>query len=127
MPGESPATSPSGPSGRRLLLVEDDGPSARALSRLLRKRGWDVTAAAGVRAAIAALDDRPDVALLDLMLPDGDGEAVLRAIRDRALPCRAVVMTGVPAGDRLRRLADLAPDAVLEKPLDLDALLRTIE
>lgn len=60
-----------------VLIVEDDALIASSLERALGAQGYQVTVAATVAAALAALDDeRPDLVLLDLGLPDGDGTTV---------------------------------------------------
>ena len=68
----------------------------------------------------------PEVAhvVLDLMLPDGAGEAVLRKIRDRALPASVWITTGINDTVRLERVQELHPQAILRKPIDVDRLLR---
>jgi DNA-binding response OmpR family regulator len=106
-----------------LLLVEDDRPTYTALRSLFTRRGWDVTIAITVSQAIAALscpaDARPDAVILDLMLPDGHGEEVLRHIRALRLPTRVVITTGLHDEQRLAQLQSLHPAAILQKPIDL--------
>ena len=59
----------------RVLLVEDDALISSSLSRAVRARGYDVRTAGTVADALAAIADAaPDLVLLDLGLPDGDGE-----------------------------------------------------
>src|SRR3954469_10741460 len=60
-----------------VLIVEDDALIASSLVRALEANGYDATAVGTVAAAIEAVDDDPpDLVLLDLGLPDGDGAAV---------------------------------------------------
>jgi DNA-binding response OmpR family regulator len=74
---------------RDVLLVEDDLRLARALSLALGDAGHAVRVAATVREADARLRERePDVVLLDLGLPDGDGLALCAAVRTRST-CRS--------------------------------------
>src|SRR5687767_9215482 len=84
-PGGTPSPQPTPrPSPRpRLLLVEDDRVTYTALRSLFSRRGWDVTIAATISQALSALAGglAPDAVVLDLMLPDGQGEEVLRHIR----------------------------------------------
>ena len=66
----------------RLLVVEDEPTILELLSGSLRFAGFDVlTAASGREALRAAAAVRPDLILLDVMLPDGDGFDVIRAAR----------------------------------------------
>src|SRR4051794_7341605 len=85
---------PMGEAGSAVLIVEDHGPSRRALAAILRCRGCTVVEAATVAAGLAALEPEPDCAVIDLMLPDGEGESVIRAIRSRGLKTCVVVCTG---------------------------------
>src|ERR1700691_3808816 len=69
----------------RLLVVEDEPNILELLSASLRYAGFDVvTAAAGTEAARAAQRHPPDLIVLDVMLPDMDGFAVIRQLRGGA-------------------------------------------
>ncbi|MFE4700117.1 response regulator transcription factor [Streptomyces sp. NPDC056738] len=66
----------------RVLVVDDDPDLAEVLSGVLRYEGWEVrTACDGASAAAAARELVPDAVVLDVMLPDTDGFAVLRDLR----------------------------------------------
>jgi two-component system OmpR family response regulator len=68
-----------GPGAERLLVVEDDQTILELLSGSLRFAGFDVvTAASGAEALAAVTASRPDLVLLDVMMPDGDGFEVVR-------------------------------------------------
>lgn len=94
------------------------------MRRIFSRKGWEVLSASTVAEGLARLEPAPDCLLLDLMLPDGDGEAVLRRVREAGLATRVIVVTGVGEEGRLDRLRDLAPEAVLIKPIDLGEVLR---
>jgi DNA-binding response OmpR family regulator len=111
---------------RRLLVVEDDPASAAAMRSLFEKRGWEVFAAGTLAEALAHLGAEPSWVILDLMLPDGDGEQILETIRESGSGTRVVVTTGVFDEQRLRALKDLAPHAVLIKPINVRELLRIV-
>src|SRR4051812_1794660 len=102
----------------RMLLVEDHHDTRRAMRRILALCGWEVTEAATVAEGLAHLAPPPDCLLLDLELPDGDGEAILGRVRAEGLPVRVVVNTGIDDPDRLGRVAGMGPEALLRKPLD---------
>lgn len=96
---------------KTVLAVEDDPVMHDALRLLLEGTGFALTCACTARAAFASLDaSTPDVALVDLGLPDMDGAEVLGEIRRRhpALPC--VVLT-VASSER-RIIAALRMGAV---------------
>jgi len=112
----------------RLLIVEDDPSSRSALRMLLSREGWDVATSvtiAEARQAIAA--GAPDVVLLDLMLPDGDGSQILSAIRAANLATRVIVITGVGDPAWIERVRQLQPLSILFKPIQLRDLLNTIQ
>jgi CheY-like chemotaxis protein len=111
------------PAGPILLLVEDDPTTRRILTRLLLKLGRAVLAVATVREAMDALDPVPSVIVLDLDLPDGRGEAILRHVREHRLHARVVVCSACGDPQRLEDLHRLAPDAYLPKPIEFPQLL----
>jgi DNA-binding response OmpR family regulator len=110
---------------RVVLLVEDHQASRELLRRILALSGWQVLEAATVAEGLDQLDPPPDCIVLDLELPDGAGETILRKVRMEGLPIRVVVNTGMPDPARLSEVGYMRPDAVLQKPLDA-AGLRTI-
>ena len=76
----------------RLLVVEDEPNILELLSASLRYAGFDVvTAAAGTEAVQAAQRYRPDLIVLDVMLPDMDGFDVVRRLRGGGARIRAVL------------------------------------
>src|SRR3954462_15182419 len=96
-----------------LVLGEAHDSPQRILARLLSLNGWEVRTASTVAEGLVLLDSVPDCIITDLMLPDGDGETVLRRVRDDHLPTRVVVTTATGDEARLERLWRLEPDAVL--------------
>lgn len=117
---------PPGPSRVRVLVVEDDPPTSHALRMLLRHYKYDVTVAATVAAALSSLAEKPDVVLLDLMLPDGDGVTVLQAIRDQNLHAQVTVVTGVGDPQRIDHVRRLKPNVMLQKPVDFLQILNAL-
>jgi CheY-like chemotaxis protein len=104
---------------RRIVLLVDDHPATRAvLRRILALCGWDVLEAATIAEGLAQLDPPPDCIVLDLELPDGPGEAILRKVRMERLPIRVFVSSGMRDSARLSEVGAMRPDAFLQKPLD---------
>jgi DNA-binding response OmpR family regulator len=110
-----------------LLLVEDHETTRRTLAKLLSRRGWDVQSASTVGEGLALLDAEPECIVLDLMLPDGEGELVLRRVREAGLRTRVAVTTGEGDEARLEAVRRLGADALLRKPIALDDLYRACE
>jgi CheY-like chemotaxis protein len=111
----------------RVLLVEDDRRTHALLQQVLVNVGCEVISAMTQASGLAGLGRGLDCVVLDLQLPDGCGEAILRRIRSEGLPVRVAVTTAVADPVRLRKLAELEPDLLLEKPIDLAALVRWLE
>ncbi|MDB5348968.1 MAG: response regulator consisting of a CheY-like receiver domain and a Fis-type domain protein [Planctomycetota bacterium] len=111
----------------RILIVDDHLPTRRVLARLVARKGWTIDEAADVREALAALDARPDCAILDLMLPDGGGERIAAEIAARGLPTRVVICTGLCGAEQLAAAEAMAPGRVLSKPIKLDDLLAALD
>ena len=79
-----------------LMIVEDDPSSRTSLGSIFSRRGWVICSAGTLSGAMSLLDHGlvPDCLLLDLVLPDGNGEEVLRKVRDGGLKTRVAVCTG---------------------------------
>jgi two-component system OmpR family response regulator len=111
----------------RLLVVEDEPTILELLSGSLRFAGFDVvTASSGSGALRAAVACRPDLILLDVMLPDGDGFEVVRTLRSGGPPVPVIFITarvGVP--DRVTGLT-IGGDDYVTKPFSLDEVLARI-
>ena len=114
----------------KILIVEDNEMSRDMLSRRLARRGHEVIVAVdGEEALRRALDDAPDLVLMDLSLPDLDGWEATRRIRrleaTRSLPVIALTAHAMQ-GDRERAL-EAGADDYDTKPVDLPRLLGKIE
>ncbi len=114
----------------RVLIVEDDATIARALAARLRHEGYEVSVAQdALTAASVARKSPPDVALLDITMPAGDGFEVARRI-DRMAPGGAVPKIFITASKEpgLRKKAiEAGASAFVEKPFTADVLLAAIE
>ena len=114
---------------RALLIVDDDLRNQAALSKVLRAKGYAVTAASsGARALEILADNRFDAILTDIMMPEMDGYELtrrLRAIAGEKLPIIAVTAKAM-TGDIDLCLAAGATD-YLAKPVDIDRLLALLD
>jgi two-component system response regulator MprA len=108
----------------RILIADDDRAIREALSRALTLEGYDVVQATDGAAALSLIESsQPDVAVLDVMMPNVDGLTVcrvLRAERNRIPVLMLTARTETP--DRVAGL-DAGADDYLPKPFDLDELL----
>ncbi|MDT5027314.1 MAG: two-component system, OmpR family, response regulator [Micromonosporaceae bacterium] len=111
----------------RLLVVEDDPNIVELLSASLRFAGFDVTAATnGADAVSAARDVRPDLVVLDVMLPDLDGFEVIRRMREGGVRTPVVFLTARDATDDKIRGLTLGGDDYVTKPFSLEELTARI-
>jgi two-component system, OmpR family, response regulator len=107
-----------------LLLVEDDPVLVGLLSRLLTGEGYDVTAVGGGKDALDRMATSAySVVVLDRGLPDGDGLAVLRCLRQQGSETPVLVLTALGAvEDRVAGL-DAGAEDYLVKPFAVDEFL----
>jgi DNA-binding response OmpR family regulator len=114
---------------RRVLIVEDDRDVITLLVEILRHEGFDVTVAEdGLAGLLKIQTGQPDLALLDIMMPEINGVRVVEQLLEEGggqLPVPIIVMTGsTEAAARSRRLLGAAD--VFEKPFDPDRLVQRI-
>ena len=114
--------------GGRVLVLEDDKPLSEILCEQLEARGFRPTPAESVAEAIEHLRRFEfDVALLDLMLPDGSGIEVLRHLTDEQLATEAIVLTGFAQVSTAIEAMKLGAYDYLAKPVrmeEVEALVR---
>ncbi|MDY6954054.1 MAG: response regulator [Thermodesulfobacteriota bacterium] len=117
-------------SGKKILIVDDDPDVLRGLGIRLKGSGYDtVFAADGYAATTVAQKERPDLILLDIGLPAGDGFVVmerLKNIYDFAFTPIIVLTARDPRGTKEKALKAGAT-AFFQKPADNKELLAAIE
>jgi two-component system KDP operon response regulator KdpE len=110
----------------RVLLVDDDSTLRRTLGIGLRAEGHDVLVAADGRTALQAVrDDRPDIVVLDLGLPDLSGIEVLRTLRGWSTTPVVVLSARAESAEKVEAL-DLGADDYVTKPFGMEELLARI-
>ncbi|MEX2047559.1 MAG: ATP-binding protein [Chloroflexota bacterium] len=109
---------------RRVLLIEDNHDNRTTLRELLEFAGHQVSVAStGTEGVEMALDRRPEVALVDIGLPELDGYQVAERVRSAlGHDIVLIALTGYGQPEDIRRALAAGFDAHLAKPLDLDAL-----
>ena len=111
----------------QLLVVEDDERIRSALIRALRERGHVVSSAGTALTGLKqAVEDRPDLVVLDLGLPDMDGLDVARAIRNQGLTTPVLVLTARADEVDLVVGLDAGADDYVTKPFRLAELLARV-
>ncbi len=122
----SPARAGGAPA--RLLVIEDDRSLREGLAMNLRLNGYEtLTAADGDEGLRRAFDDRPDLVILDLMLPGCPGLEILEELRRRAREVPVLILSARrETADKVAGLR-LGADDYLTKPFDLPELLARVE
>ena len=112
----------------RILVIEDEPQLARHVTRALLRHGHDATAqhdgAVGLQ---TALEQTPDLIVLDLNLPGLDGLSVLARLKETQSPSRVIILTA--RGDVEHRIKGLkaGADDYLAKPFSMDELVARVE
>jgi DNA-binding response OmpR family regulator len=112
----------------RVLVIEDELQLARHISRALYRAGHDATAENdGLTGLRAAVEQSPDLIILDLNLPSLDGFEVLTRLKEERCPARVLILTS--RGEVASRIQGLksGADDYLAKPFSMDELLARVE
>lgn len=115
-------------SGERLLVVDDDENLRSMLSAALKHHGYDVESVDNGDAAIEAVAaTRPDLLVLDVMLPGVDGFEVCRRLRSMNDHTPVLFLTARDETEDKVRGLRLGGDDYLEKPFSLDELMARVD
>ncbi|MEQ1887396.1 MAG: response regulator [Bryobacteraceae bacterium] len=110
------------------LLVDDDDIFRDRLSRAFRSRGWEVeTAPDGPAALRIAADCSPDLAVVDLRLPEMGGLDIVRGLRQLDKTTRIIMLTGYGSIATAITATKLGADHYLSKPSDVEQILTAYE
>ena len=114
---------------KKILIIDDDPTVAESTQLALQARGYDALVANdGAKGLALAERERPDLIILDMMIPKRSGFLVLETLRQYDDSFTRVIMLTAIEGDRHREYADrLGVDGYLRKPFAIEELLKTIE
>lgn len=113
----------------RILIVDDEADLVSVLRMGLEIEGFEVSSASdGEEGLRRAREDRPDLLVLDLMLPKMDGYKVCRALKfDERFKSMPIFILSARSGEQDRRLAlDMGADLFVTKPYDMADLIARI-
>ncbi len=113
----------------KVLCIDDDPDFSRSISIRLRQYGVDVIRAfSGMQGYWMGLDDRPDVILVDLNMPDAEGNYIFSRFKARPLTegVPVIVITSNVNPGTKRQMLSIGVDAYITKPLVFDELLREL-
>ncbi len=113
-----------------ILIVEDNEKNMKLVRDILQHQGHaTLEAASGAEGVRLALEQRPDLILMDIQLPDIDGMEALRQLRDQraldATPVLAVSASVMP--DEHQKVINSGFDAFIIKPIDLKQFRATVQ
>jgi len=116
--------------GERILVVEDGPDNQRLIDLHLRRAGAEVEIAANGRLALEAVerrgqDDRPDLILMDMQMPELDGYEATRILRRLGFERPIVALTAHAMDEHVRQCLEAGCTAHLSKPIDRGVLIRS--
>jgi two-component system response regulator RegA len=112
---------------KTLLLVDDDEPFLRRLTKAMEKRGFKVEAAGSIAAGRAIATARPPAyAVVDLRLTDGNGLDVVEVLNEKRPDCRVVVLTGYGAIATAVAAVKIGAIDYLSKPADASDIMKAL-
>ncbi len=114
---------------KRILVVDDDENILNLEKTILQQKGFDVTGAAGGAEALKVLEDRAfDLVLLDVMMPEVDGFAVCRKIKEdpRLKDIPVIFLTAKGGGDALAEGFESGAVMYINKPFTANKLLTIV-
>jgi CheY-like chemotaxis protein len=109
-----------------VLVVDDDDDIKALIREVLEEEGYAVVTATGGAAVPLAVDARPAVVLLDLMMPVMDGYEVGRRLRADPHTADVPIIVMSASTRAWQAVSQIGADGYLEKPFDLTMLLRTV-
>ena len=114
----------------KILLVEDDKDTVRAMAVRFRTKGYQlVVANDGVSAISAARKEKPDLIVLDLGLPGGDGFVVMQRLKTNyeLMLVPVIVVSARDPGLNEKRALECGAEAFFQKPFDNDAFFAAVQ
>jgi len=112
----------------RVLLVDDEQDFLTIMTERMTARGMEVTTASSAAEAINILDKETfDAIVMDFQMPEMDGVAALKAIKDKKPELQVILLTGYATVEKTVEAMKIGANDFLEKPADLEALSEKIK
>jgi len=112
----------------KILIVDDEKNITKSISNILKREGYETVLAYNYEEGKEAVFNKPiDLALLDILLPDGDGLELLKELAEKKRNFTVVMMSGHGTIETAVEATKLGAYDFLEKPISLDKLLITVE
>jgi DNA-binding response OmpR family regulator len=110
----------------KVLMVDDEAQFRETTRKLLDKKGFETLMAANGREALDQLDRKPDVVVLDVRMPDMDGNETLEEVQKRVPGLPVIMLTGHGGDDNARQSLTQGAFDYLSKPCDIEILAARI-
>ena len=129
---EEPSAPAVDPNKRRILVVDDEPSIRRLITRYFERKNAAhalCTAADGFEAGLQVVKFRPDLIILDLMMPNIDGFRVCQLVRanPETRHIGILVITGYAAEENVKRAIECGADSWIAKPFDPGELIEQVE
>ena len=115
----------------KILVIDDDDLVLYTLSRILQRNGYQVVTAADGRRAMAIFrDERPDVVITDIIMPEQEGIETIMMIRHERPEVRVIAISGGARSrnfDYLEMAESLGAADVIRKPFEAEELLSRLD
>ena len=115
---------------KKILAIDDENDVLVIIKSALKSEGYDVlTANNGYDGLAIAQDDKPDLILLDLMMPEMDGFEVLENLRDNetTMDIPVIVLTGLSERGKIREALDKGVNYYIMKPFEYHDLISKVK
>jgi len=113
---------------KKIVVIDDDALLSKTIHLCLSKKGYDVKVFySGADAVRHFFEERPDLLVLDIRLPDCDGWFLAKLLEKREWTEKVpLIIISVLEPDR-RKIAEIKPYVYIQKPFDMEQLLQMIE
>lgn len=112
----------------KILFVDDEAEFVKTLTERVRMRGFDAHFAVDGASALAMVEkETPQVMVLDLMMPEMDGKAVLQQVKMNHADIQVLILTGHGSEKEAEETLRIGAFDYLQKPVDIDTLIAHIK
>lgn len=115
---------------KKILIADDDPDIVKLLSSRFKANGYDVVEAQnGVWVVVKALKENPDLIVLDINMPAGNGVSVFEQLKKhiQTLFTPVIFITGYPSYEVRNQVVEMGADGFISKPFDAEELLFKVE
>lgn len=114
----------------KILIVDDEPEIVRAVSMRLKASGFEIISAMdGLQATTMAMKEQPDVIILDIGMPAGDGHTVVKRLRNSTATCNIpiIFLTARTSERDFQKALKQGVDKYITKPFDSEELIAAID